>query len=635
MRINLLLVLVMLFFFCENSSAKEKFYPVSNIPPALLENANSVVRKKETVLEIFSLEKIKYSYKEVITVLNKNGVGEGVFYVPYDLDTKVDIKTANFYDKNGILIKKVKKSDIYDQSYFDGFSMYNDARFKSITPQIKSYPYTVEYECVVECDGVGEYADWIPCYGFSKSIEYADFKIKIHDDSKIRIKSERINPVINGEKHDGVTTYFWEVKDMNALESEPYAVSFRNFVPRVIVAPTDFSYCGVKGNMKSWKDLGNWTWGLITDKVTLPDERVQAIKDLTSSEEDTLDKIKLVYKFLQDKTRYVNVSVGIGGSEPVAAAKVDEVGYGDCKALSNYMRALLQSIGIKSYYTLVGAGKNPTKVNADFPSDYFNHIILTIPLNQDTLFLECTNKYSPCGFLGSFTDDREALLIEENKSRLIHTTTYEKNDNTWNLHASIHLMETGNATIADTVTFKGLQYEFVDDELRKTKKEQIESEFKSSNISGAKYVDVNYVEKRTPIPEVTRVRKIEVDRLATKMGDRMFIPVNILNKRTSVPKKVKERKYPFKSKMDYQDDDSVILKIPQGYDVEYLPEPVAFETVFGKYSNSLKRNGDEIIFSRHEEREKAVFPPEKYAEYVSFVKQIVDADKQKIVLKKL
>ena len=87
--------------------------------------------------------------------------------------------------------------------------------------------------------------------------------------------------------------------------------------------------------------------------------------------------------------------------------------------------------------------------------------------------------------------------------------------------------------------------------------------------------------------------------------------------------------------MSYIDSDSVLIALPEGYEPEYLPAPVGVDTEFGQYSSEVKQNGNQIIYTRTDKRMKGTFPPDKYADYLSFVKQVVDADSQKIVIKKL
>ena len=111
------------------------------------------------------------------------------------------------------------------------------------------------------------------------------------------------------------------------------------------------------------------------------------VKDATSS----LEKAKIVYQFMQNKTRYISVQVGIGGWEPIAADKVDKVGYGDCKGLTNYTKALLDVVGVTSYYTVVYA-QEKRDLDTNFASIQGNHVILNIPRKKKDIWLECTSQ---------------------------------------------------------------------------------------------------------------------------------------------------------------------------------------------------------------------------------------------------
>ena len=81
-----------------------------------------------------------------------------------------------------------------------------------------------------------------------------------------------------------------------------------------------------------------------------------------------LEKAKIVYRYVQDNTRYISVQVGIGGIQPIAAIEVDELKYGDCKGLTNYTQALLDIAGVESFYTIVQAGKEIVDFDSDFAS---------------------------------------------------------------------------------------------------------------------------------------------------------------------------------------------------------------------------------------------------------------------------
>jgi hypothetical protein len=403
-------------------------------------------------------------------------------------------------------------------------------------------------------------------------------------------------------------------------------------VPHVKVSPAELSYDGYNGKFNNWQNFGKWVNQLLENRSNLPEERISFLNELIKNETDTKAKVNKIYQFLQQKTRYVSVQLGIGGYQPIPATKVDEVGYGDCKALSNYMKSMLTAVGIDSYYTLIKAGRNATAINPEFPSQVFNHVILTVPVDDDTLFLECTNQFSPCGYLSDFTSGRYGLLISDDGGTLIRTDMYDENVNTMELNAKVNIDKNGNAQVDECVNYSGIQYNSVEDELRKTKEKQIEAEYKNSNISGIKFNDVSYDEVRNTIPSVKRQRFFDIKKYAALMSSRMFLPLNALNKRTAIPPNLETRKQPFELRYAYLDKDTVIFEIPSGFTPEFLPEPVSVESEFGQYKAEVKMQGNNIMYYRYDLNFAGIFPPEKYKGFIDYRKEVVKADNQKLVL---
>ena len=116
-------------------------------------------------------------------------------------------------------------------------------------------------------------------------------------------------------------------------------------------SPNDFIYYGIKGNLNSWEDYGKWVYSLINGHEVLPDDIRKEIHMMTDGLKADREKVEALYNYLGKTTRYVAVLLGVGGLMPASAASVGQSGYGDCKGLSNYMRAILKEAGIPSYYT--------------------------------------------------------------------------------------------------------------------------------------------------------------------------------------------------------------------------------------------------------------------------------------------
>src|SRR5688572_24925418 len=125
-------------------------FPVSQIPESLTKNVNAVVRQNNRIFRIVARDRATYHVHSAITILNEQGKSFATEVVGYDKLTKVKEISGSVYDANGKLIKKLKNSEIYDQSAYDGSSLYSDNRLKAIDLRHGSYPYTVEFEYELE-----------------------------------------------------------------------------------------------------------------------------------------------------------------------------------------------------------------------------------------------------------------------------------------------------------------------------------------------------------------------------------------------------------------------------------------------------------------------------------------------------
>ena len=79
------------------------------------------------------------------------------------------------------------------------------------------------------------------------------------------------------------------------------------------------------------------------------------------------------------------------------ASDVDKLGYGDCKALTNYTKTLLDAVDVESYYTVVYGGKRIRNIDKEFSATEGNHVILCLPNEEDYIWLECTSQKTPFG----------------------------------------------------------------------------------------------------------------------------------------------------------------------------------------------------------------------------------------------
>jgi hypothetical protein len=336
---------------------------------------------------------------------------------------------------------------------------------------------------------------------------------------------------------------------------------------------------------------------------------------------------------MQNKTRYVSIQLGIGGFQPFEASAVDGKGYGDCKALSNYMIALLDAASIPSNYVLINAGYNARPLHEDFPSTQFNHAIVAVPNEKDTIWLECTSQTNPFGYQGFFTDDRKALLITPNGAKVVKTKRYTAEENTQIRTAEVHLEPSGDGMAKITTIYSGLQYDAegignIVNEQIEAQKQLIHDITRIPTVDLIKY-DLKKVARKNP--SAVLALELGLRRYATVSGKRMFLVPNLMNRSTFIPEKIADRKTDFIEDFPYIDVDTVEYHIPENMYPEFLPEPLKIKSQFGEYESSFKLDQGSVIYVRKIKISKGVFPAAAYQEYIEFYKKISRADNTKII----
>jgi hypothetical protein len=610
-------------------------YAVSRIAPALLKNADAVLRLVEMTFEIKSTKETIERNHYVVTVLNENGDKWARFYDYYDKMREVLSVEGALYDATGKVIRRMKNKDLQDMSGVDEISWIDDNRIKTHNFFYRVYPYTVEYDVLIRNNNTLYFPTWMPQGSEKLSVELSKISIICSPGYRFRYRSfnYKDDPVITTLNGKSIST--WMAKDLPAIKREIYSPEWEELVTCVYFGPTDFEIDGYKGNMASWQDMGKFQYTLNQGRDLLPDKVKQDIHNLVSGITEVKKKIQVLYEYLQKNTRYISIQLGIGGWQPFDATYVATKGYGDCKALSNYMYSLLKEAGIPSNYTLIRAGMDAGGMIVDFPSCQFNHAILSVPLEKDTVWLECTSQYLPAGYLSGFTADRYALVVDENGGKVVHTPKYGMEDNVQLRKVKAVLDDEATLFVKTESVYKGLQQDNLHQVINYRSKDKVK-EFLHEELDFATY-DVNgfeYQEEKSYHPCISEKLELTVSNYATLTGKRLFIQPNVMNRSTLRLAANDERKTDVILRLEYKDVDSVEISIPGGYEPESIPTPIDINTAFGKYSVSVKFSGNRITYYRVMEQYSGRFPAKDFSSLAAFYESIYKADRNKIVLVK-
>jgi hypothetical protein len=628
-------IFILLFAVFFAGLAKGQEYNTLLIPDSLRKGANVVKRSEEYILTIKSPSRFTLYEKHAYTILNASSNRYANYVTQYDKFSSINSVSGKMFNSWGKEIKHTKKSEWTDQSAYDGFSLLSDARYKENEFYSAEYPYTVEYEEEDENNGTQGFPTWMPQSNPLMSVQSSKFTIIAPADYLVRFKQSNFKgePVVT-QKGD-IKTYTWELKNIAAKKVESAAPPFSEVVPVVYFAPSKFEVQGFSGNMSSWEEYGKFMYQLIKGRDVLPDDIKKKVHELTDHLKGDREKIFALYDFMQKNTRYISIQLGIGGWQPFEASYVAEKKYGDCKALSNYMIALLKEAGIIGKYVEIYGGKNPPPFIEDFTFSQSNHVISCVPLGKDTVWLECTSQTASPGYMGSFTGNRKALIIDESGGHLVQTPVYKVADN-----VQVRLVKAvadgeGNLSAEINSSYSGLQQDFPHSLMYDASKEDREKYLNQMfNLPTYQVVKSNYKEHKGIVPSVDEYLQITLSNYATITGKRFFLAPNLFGGASDRLMPDTARQYDYVIKDPYRDIDSVEIKIPNGYKIETTPKDMLLQTKFGKYISSVKVMEDKVIYYRMMEQNSGRFAAKEYSELVLFYQQIAKADRARVVLVK-
>jgi transglutaminase-like putative cysteine protease len=609
-----------------------KTYAVSNIPDSLKKDADAIVRYDYGRFKVKNEKKAVFYTKYVVTVFNKEGRHYSVMSVGYNKFQSIEEFSGCLYDADGNVIKELDSDDIEDKSAIGGSNLYEDDRVKTAELYTDHYPYTVEYIKEVSFKGYLGWPSWRMRSGIDP-VEFSRFEVIIPESQTLRYwcSVDSIKPVIT--KDDDYPMYVWESKNLPLLSKDVYGDYLEDFATIIQIAPKTFVFDGTSGDLTSWNTFGQWNYSLYKDKDKLPPEAVKDVHALIKPEDTRREKISKLYKYMQNRTRYVSVQLGIGGFSPFDASYVHEHAYGDCKALSNYMKALLKEAGIESNIVIINSGHERYLFINEFPSQQFDHVVLCVPDPNDTVWLECTSRLHPTGMLGDFTENRGALMLTPTGGVIVYTPKTSAVQNMQIRKGKFNLDYNGNAESEVNLLWSGdkqLDIRGDVDALSPEDREKWVVNF--LDIPGTKPHQFNFSGIEARDSTILMSVKFEAVKCASISGTRLFLQPNLMGKRNYIPKDVEKRYSPVRFDNPYLNVDTLSFSIPAGYKPEALPADVMLNPEFGSYKASVKLvNDSTLIYTRSMKISTYEIPAEKYKEYRKFCADIAKADRMQAV----
>ncbi len=607
-------------------------YAVSSIADSLRAGAKAVIRNSETELEFRSGKRAFLKVFKAVTLFSpKSRVNELIIY--YNEGSRVRKIDVELYDAAGHAIREIDKDEVKDYSAVSGGSLYDDSRVKHVEVRHSTYPFTIVYSYERELEGidfaVGEnwYAQW-----FGESVERARFSIRKPTGFPVHYKAYQLPAEVETAVDGASKLYQWEVRNRPALPSEAYAPQPKALLPHLSCAPGRVNIDGFEGELPSWEALSQFIYSLWEGRGELPVEVEAAVQQEVAGAATDEEKIARLYRYLQRNMRYVSVQLGIGGWQPFDVAYVAQNKYGDCKALTNYMWALLRAVGIEAYPALIQGGTPAHRIDTALVKSQFNHVLLYLP--QQDNWLECTSVTAPPLYIGYGNHDRDVLLIKEKDGALYRTPPLGYLDNIRAGRADVKLGRSGEAELdysyqavaREAAPWRYYKLHYPEDKVIK------KAEALLSSVPGLSVSAVGIV----PAPEDPHCALTiagGTKRLASKAGKRLFLPLLPVPVYDEVPPENEERHWPIETKDGFTHRDTIVHHLPEGYVIESIVDATTtLEHPSGYYQLQVETEAAQIKVVRVLQRKAAKLPAAAYPAFRKFWLEVAKLEKSMAVL---
>lgn len=614
-------------------SEKEYAYSISNIPAELMVDANTVVRSETVNISIKEIDEMEYSFHRAVSVLNARGLASLDLSWRYEPEEKIKKLSVKIYDASGNFVRKLSENEFQDRNAASGSTFHTDSRVIIARVRQNTYPFTVVISYNFETPNTAFIPYFMPVHSYNQSLETSNYTITWPE--SINGKSAEFN-LEKASKQEIGNSVIYSLDNFASLNHERQCPLYTTQFPHARWALEDFNLEGQTVKAKTWDDLGKWMYSsLLKEGLELPDSTTSHIRSLVENMPDKRDRAKTVYEYMQNNTRYISIQLGIGGWKPMPAKEVNTLGYGDCKALVNYTQALLTAADVPSQYVVVYAGSEKQDLLESVPSIQGNHVILRIPDEEKPIWLECTSQTMPFGHLGTFTDDRLVLVIDENGGELLKTPASSEKENRKILKADYTLDEMGNLSLKGSIEAKGTYYQeyqrverYSNREKRKFYESQFEVTLLELELKNNSYEAIDNLNCYKHSFELTSKNYAK----AVGAKESLFIANPILDP-VDLPENDHVRENDIYVQRSSSSLTEVTFTFSDGQSLGHIPESKTIDSEFGTYKLEVYTKDEKtLMLKRSLSIFNGTYSKTKYNAYRQFFKDIAEADGSKILL---
>ncbi len=465
--------------------------------------------------------------------------------------------------------------------------------------------------------------------------------IKILDYFKYNIRTKgflTLQPVTNTTHNAtlGINEVMiaYNLTDVPAMKEEKYVSNIRNYRAGVKFEIVSFEIPGqtFESFAKTWDDVVETIYesSQFGKELTKDNYFKEDLDTYLAGVTDEKERAQKVMSFVKEKVKW-NSYNGYGVDEGVKEAyKAGEGNVGDINLM---LIAMLNYAGVQTQPVLLSTRDNGIPL---FPTlRGFNYVVAAAKINGEYCLLDACNQYSAIDVLPTKTLNWFGRKVAENgSSDIFDLSPKTKSKNV--VMMSVNLNDDGSvegkfrqrydkhyAWQFREIYHKGNEDNFL---------EELEEKYDGLEISDYNIKNLDVLDK--PVEQSYNYYKPDmVESVSKKL---IFSPLLHLVEEEN-PFKAKKREYPVDFAYPWEDVYTVMIQIPDGYQVEYLPKSTAIMLPenAGSFKYNISQKGNTIYLKANVKIESAIIAPHNYTFLKEFYTKLIEKETEKVVLSKI
>lgn len=611
---SVFLLALSLLGFCPTASATDIPEWLRNLSrqPAksYADDVNAVILLEDQVTIVKDNGDLVRRGRRAVRILRPEGRDRFAFYaVEYNGDSKVNYLRGWSITSKGQEYE-TKSGDVSEHS-ISTYEVYSDAKVKALRVPGADVGTVVGFEYEQQERPYIFQDSWM--FQQSEPVEQSHYELRLA--AGWRFKSDWMNHKEEKPSEENGAIQ-WRLADIPRIEDEPHRPPARGIAGGVVF--TFFNDKNPSKSYRNWSELGTWFTQLSSTVRDASPALSLKVQELAPPRLPTIQRIKALASFAQHDVRYVAVEVGVGGYRPHTATDIFTHRYGDCKDKATVLSSMLAQIGVKSYYIIVNATRGVVTKDSPASPGGFNHMILAIALPEASygkplpamfehrklghlLIFDPTNDFVPFGQIPPYEQDNYGLLVGEQGGELIHMPLSSPESNGINRTAKMKLLPDGTLQGEMEETYVGfsamLGRMFLQNESEADRKKMIERLMGSSlgNFQLDHYELVN----ASDIDQDLIIRfKFSAAHYAKNAGSMLLVRPRVVGEMAGQWDANKPRHYAYDFRAPFLNRDSFEIALPEGFQVDELPDPAKASFPFAEYASKTENSGSLLKYTR-------------------------------------